>query len=147
EFASTADVVSALGTGQTDVNVGAISAGNFNAWQRGIKMYVVAAMSTYPAQGLMPTNVMARKDLYDSGVVRGVPDLRGRTFAVNARGNITEYTMWRVLSRRGRALVDVSSPSLGFPDMDSALPYGLIDAFICTEPFGTTAIAQRLGPR
>jgi NitT/TauT family transport system substrate-binding protein len=147
EFASTADVVSALGTGQTDVNVGAISAGNFNAWQRGIKMYVVAAMSIYPAEGLMPTNVMARKDLYDSGAVRGVPDLRGRTFAVNARGNITEYTMWRVLSRRGMGLDDVNAPILGFPDMVSALANGSVDAFIGSEPFGTIALDQGVGAR
>jgi ABC-type nitrate/sulfonate/bicarbonate transport system substrate-binding protein len=147
EFASTADVVSALGTGQTDVNVGAISAGNFNAWQRGVKMYVVAALSVYPAQGLMPTNVITRKELYDSGAVRGLPDLRGRPFAVNARGNITEYTLWRVLQRRDMGLDDLNTQIMGFPDMVAALANGSVDAFIASEPFGTIALDQGTGAR
>ncbi len=147
EFASTADVVSALGTGQTDVNVGAISAGNFNAWQRGVKMYVVAAMSIYPAEGLMPTSVVTRKELYDSGAVRGLPDLRGHSFAVNARGNITEYTLWRVLQRRDLGLDDLNLQIMGFPDMVAALANGSVDGFIASEPFGTIALDQGTGAR
>jgi NitT/TauT family transport system substrate-binding protein len=147
EFGSAADVVSALGTGQTDVNVGSLSAGTFNAWNRGVRMYVVAPTSIYPAEGLMPTSIIARKDLYDSGAIRGLPDLRGRSFAVNARGNITEYTMWRVLQRRGMTLDDVSSPILSFPDMVAALANGSVDAFIGSEPFGAIALDQGIGAR
>ena len=46
EVRSAADTVAALGTGQLDVNVGTISAGTFNSWQRGVKMIVPANPAT-----------------------------------------------------------------------------------------------------
>lgn len=147
EFQSTADVVSALSTGQLDVSVGTVSAGTFNAWQRGVKMIVVAPTSVYPAEGLMPTSVVVRKDLWDSGQIRSLADARGRRLAVNARGNITEYTAWLILGRRGLGLEDVNQQILPFPDQVAGLANGSIDIMVASEPFGTVAIDQGVGVR
>jgi len=147
EFQSTADVVSALGTGQLDVSVGSVSAGTFNAWQRGVKMIVAAPTSVYPAEGLMPTSVVVRKELWDTGQVRSLADARGRRVAVNARGNITEYTAWLVLGRRGLGLEEVSEQIVPFPDQVAGLANGSIDIMIASEPFGTVAIDQGVGVR
>src|SRR5947207_1316548 len=61
EVRSAADTVAALGTGQLDVNVGTISAGTFNSWQRGVKMIVAFPTSIYPGEGLLPQSAVARK--------------------------------------------------------------------------------------
>jgi len=147
EFRSAADTVAALGTGQLDVNVGSISAGTFNAWQRGVKMVVAAPTSAYPSEGLMPTNVVVRKDLYDSGAVRTAADFRGRRVAMNVRGGINEVVLMLVLARRGLTLDDVELVTLPFPDMAAALANASVDAVTPPDPFGAQAIDQGVGVR
>src|SRR5829696_7923027 len=76
EVRSAADTVAALGTGQLDVNVGTISAGTFNSWQRGVKMIVAFPTSMHPAaDGLLPQSAVARKELVESGTIQNVGDL------------------------------------------------------------------------
>jgi NitT/TauT family transport system substrate-binding protein len=147
EFRSAADIVGALGTGQMDVNLGTISAGTFNAWQRGVKMIVGAPTSLYAAEGLMPTNVVVRKDLYDSGAVRSAADFRGRKLAMNVRGGINELVVMRVLERRGLTMDDVEIATMPFPDMVPALANGSIDVMTPPDPFATIAIDQGTGVR
>jgi NitT/TauT family transport system substrate-binding protein len=147
EFRSAADVVGALGTGQLDVNVGTISAGTFNAWQRGVKMIVAAPTSVYPAEGLMPQNVVVRKELYDSGAIRTAADFRDRRVAVNVRGGINEVVLMLVLARRGLAIDDVELVTMPFPDMVAALANGSIDVMTPPDPFGTQALEQGIGVR
>jgi NitT/TauT family transport system substrate-binding protein len=147
EFRSGADVVGALGTGQLDVSSGTISAGTFNAWQRGVKMIVVASQSVYPGEGLIPSNVVVRRELFDSGAVRSAADFRGRKLAINARGGINEVIVARMLARRGLKLDDVDLVTLPFTDHISALANGAIDVTAAPEPFGTLAIDQGVGVR
>ncbi|HZU07978.1 MAG TPA: ABC transporter substrate-binding protein [Chloroflexota bacterium] len=147
EFRSAADIVSALGTGQLDVSIGTISAGTFNAWQRGVKLIVAAPTSLYPAEGLMPQNVVVRKELVDSGAVRSAADFRGRKVALNVRGGINELVVMRVLARRGLTLDDVDVQTMPFPDMIPALANGSIDVLTASDPYGTMAILQGVGVR
>jgi NitT/TauT family transport system substrate-binding protein len=147
EFRSAADIVGALGTGQLDVNLGTISAGTFNAWSRGVKMIVGAAMSAYPAEGLQPTNVVVRKELYDSGAVRSAADLRGRRVAMNVQGGINEVMVWKILARRGVGIDEVELQTMPFPDMVAALSNGSTDVLTAPDPYGTMAIDQGVGVR
>ena len=147
EFRSGTDVVGALGTGQLDVSSSTIAAGTFNAWQRGVKMIVVAPQSIYPGEGLIPGNVVVRKELVDSGAVRSAADFRDRKLAINARGGINEVIVMRMLERRGLTLDDIDLVTLPFPDHVSALANGAIDVTAAPEPFGTLAIDQNVGVR
>jgi NitT/TauT family transport system substrate-binding protein len=147
EFRSAADIVGALGTGQLDVNLGTISAGTFNAWQRGVKMIVGAAMSVYPAEGLQPSNVVVRKDLYDNGAVRSAADFRGRRIAMNVQGGINEIMVWKILARRGVGMEEVELQTMPFPDMIAALANASTDVLTAPDPYGTMAIDQGVGVR
>jgi NitT/TauT family transport system substrate-binding protein len=147
EFRSAADIVGALGTGQLDVNAGTISAGTFNAWQRGVKMIVGAPTSVYPAEGLMPTNVITRKELFDSGAVKTAADFRGRKVSINVRGGINEVVLMLVLARRGLAVEDVELVTMPFPDMIAALANGSVDVITPPDPFGAQALEQGVGVR
>ena len=43
---------------------------------------------------------MVRKDLIDSGAVRGVADLRGRVYAETVPGSVLGYVLDRTCTRR-----------------------------------------------
>ncbi|HLI29049.1 MAG TPA: ABC transporter substrate-binding protein [Chloroflexota bacterium] len=140
-FAGGADVVPALARGDVDVNLGAISAGTFNAFERGLDIRIVAPMGILPRQdSALP--LLARRDLVESGAVHSPADLRGRRVAVNTRGAIVEYLLTRALERDGLALTDVEMVTLPFPDHASAFATGAIDAAITAEPFATRALKQ-----
>ena len=51
-------------------------------------------------EGLIPGNVVVRKDIVDSGAVRSAADFRGRKLAINARGGINEAIVMRMLERQ-----------------------------------------------
>jgi NitT/TauT family transport system substrate-binding protein len=139
-FAGGADVVPALARGDFDLNLGAISAGTFNAFERGLDIKIVAPMGILPRQdSSLP--MLLRKELADSGAVREVADLRGRKIAVNTRGAIVEYLLAKVLERGNMTLADVDEVPLAFPDHAAALTTGAIDASITAEPFATRALA------
>ncbi|MBX5493180.1 MAG: ABC transporter substrate-binding protein [Chloroflexi bacterium] len=145
-FAGGADVVPALARGDVDVNLGAISAGTFNAFERGLDIKIVAPMGILPRQdSALP--LLARRDLIESGAVRSPADLRGRRVAVNTRGAIVEYLLTRALERDGLALTDVEMVTLPFPDHASAFATGAIDAAITAEPFATRALKQEVAAK
>ncbi len=138
-FAGGADVVPALARGDYDLNLGAISAGTFNAFARGLDIKIIAPMGILPKQdSSLP--LLVRKDLHDSGAVREVADLRGRRVAVNTRGAIVEYMLTKALEGAGLTLADVEEVPLAFPDHANALATGAIDASITAEPFATRAL-------
>src|SRR5262249_43267908 len=148
EVRSAADTVSALGTGQLDINVGTISAGTFSSWQRGVKMIVAFPTSMYPAaDGLLPQSVVARKELVESGGVHNGADLRGRRVSINVRAGLNELILQRILERRGLGVDDVELVFMPFPDMIAALANGSVDAIVPPDPYGTLAIDAGAGLR
>src|SRR5215211_3373986 len=76
-FDSAARMVPSLGTGQLDVGDGSHSAGLYNAVARGIGIKIVADAASGPP-GYPVVSLLFRRDLVDSGQVRGPGDLRGR---------------------------------------------------------------------
>jgi len=140
-FAGGADAVPALARGDFDVNLGAISVGTFNAYERGLDIKIVAPMGILPRQdSALP--LLVRKDLADSGTVTSVADLRGRKVAVNTRAAIVEYILTKALERGGLGLGDVDEVALNFPDHAAAFATASIDAAVTAEPFATRALSQ-----
>ncbi|HZS01898.1 MAG TPA: ABC transporter substrate-binding protein [Chloroflexota bacterium] len=134
-----ADAVPLLARGDVDLNLAAISAGTFNAFERGLDIKIVAPMGILPLHdSSLP--LLARKELIDNGTLKSVADLRGRKVAVNTKGAIVEYLLTKVLEQNGLALRDVEETPLPFPDHANALATGAIDASITAEPFATRAL-------
>ena len=134
-----ADVVPFLATGDLDINLGAISVGLFNAFDRGADIRIVAPAGIMPLEN-SPLPVVVRTELLESGQVRTPADLRGRRVAVNTRGASVEYVLTKVLERNGLTIQDVDQVPVPFPDMPAALSNGSVDAAIPAEPFATRSI-------
>ncbi len=142
-----ADVVAFLATGDLDINLGAISVGLFNAFDRGADVRIVAPAGIMPLEN-SPLPLVVRKELMDSGQVHTPADLKGRRIAVNTRGASVEYVLTKVLERNGMTINDVDQVPVPFPDMPAALSNGSVDAAIPAEPFATRSldlgVAERL---
>jgi NitT/TauT family transport system substrate-binding protein len=145
-FDSAAQMVAPLGTGQLDVGGGAPSAGLANALARGINIKVVADKGTPSIPGgVSYQGLMIRKDLWDSGEVRGPESLKGRKVALPNLGGISpEVLLQRSLQTAGLTTRDVEIVQLAFPDMLPAFGNSNIDASILIEPFVTTATERSL---
>jgi NitT/TauT family transport system substrate-binding protein len=138
-----AAVFQALAAGEVDVGRGAIAAGTFNALNRGVDMRIVATGHAEPPSGRTGNPVVVRKDLSDSGAVRAVPDLRGRTVAINGPAGGGEYTLGVVLRKHNMAFEDLNVVYMPFPDMVTALGGGSIEAAASIiEPQATTAVRR-----
>jgi NitT/TauT family transport system substrate-binding protein len=138
-----AKMIAPLSSGQLDVGAGTISAGVYNALARGVDLRIVADKGNM-APGFGYTALVARRDLWDSGAVRTLSDLRGRTFAVLVPGGDAEIALDVGLQPGGRS-ADVNIVPLPFPDMVLALANGSIDGAAPSEPFVAEAVERGVG--
>ncbi len=148
-FTTGAEMVAPLGTGQLDVGAGAPSAGLMNAIARDIPLRIVADKGNVNRDWGFQA-IMVRKDLWDSGAIRGPGDLKGRTIALNARDITPEIFFDSYLRRAGLTIADADVVTLSFPDMAAGFANRAIDAALPIEPFvtqivdaGTAAVAVR----
>jgi NitT/TauT family transport system substrate-binding protein len=138
--ATASEAVPSLGTGQIDVGNGAPGAALFNAFQRGVGIRLVAEKGS-AAPGRAVQAIVVRKDLYDSGAVRGPADLSGRRLAMpTISGSASENVIHRYMQTAGLRARDIDLLSMGFPDMAVALAGKAIDAAWMLEPFMTHAV-------
>ncbi|MDX2406767.1 ABC transporter substrate-binding protein [Streptomyces microflavus] len=141
-FDSAAKMIAPLGAGQLDVGAGAPSAGFYNAVAREVKLRIVADKGSMPKDhGYMP--LMVRKDLYDSGRVRTISDLKGLKFAEPAQATATSNTAAVMLKSGGLAYGDVKHEFLGFSEHVTAYGNKAVDAGLTTEP--SASIAEKRG--
>ena len=140
-FDSSARMVAPLATGDIDVGSGAINAATYNAFQRGITMRAVADKARnkgdYSYQALV-----VRKDLWDSGAVRSLKDLKGRKFVTTANGGNESAVIEEALRAVGLTSADLDMSLLSMPQQVAAYASGALDASILPEPFLSAAIKQ-----
>ena len=141
-FDSAAKMIAPLGTGQLEVGAGSPAAGFFNAAARGLDVRIVADKGSMP-QGYGYLSLLVRKDLVDSGKVKGFADLKGLKVALPAPGTTTDSTLNEALKRGGLKWSDVDIVYMGFPQHVLALQNRAIDAAVTTEPSATRA--EQLG--
>jgi NitT/TauT family transport system substrate-binding protein len=140
-FQTAADMVAPLGLGQLDVGGGAPSAGLMNAIvSRDIPLRIVADKGNLnPGFGFQ--GIVVRKDLWDSGAIRGPADMRGRKIALNARDITPEVVIDRYLRTGGLTVADVDIVTMSVADTVSAIANGSVDVAFSIEPF-VTQIAE-----
>jgi NitT/TauT family transport system substrate-binding protein len=105
------------------------------AASQGAKLRIVAD----GAQTLPDTNVIM---IAKRSAIRSVQDLRGKTIAVNALGNIGSLMVDSTLRTFGVPLNSIKFKVLPFPQMAAALQDHLVDAAWMAEPFITQAGEQ-----
>ncbi len=138
-FDSSARMVAPLATGEIDVGSGAVGAGTYNAFERGITLRAVIDKArnkgVYSYQGLM-----VRKELWDKGEIRSPKDLKGHKFAMTAPGSNEWSVLNDLLTQAGLKLSDVETVTLSMPQQVAAYASGAIDVSFLPEPFMSAAI-------
>jgi NitT/TauT family transport system substrate-binding protein len=135
-FASAAKMLPALTAGEIEVSVGTASAGLFNAIAAGAPYRIVADKGQARA-GSGYVLLAVRKDLVDSGQVKGVKDLKGKKVALFAKGIIQDYLMGKMAEEAGLTIKDFDITYLGAPSQLTALETKAIDAAQTVEPWGS----------
>lgn len=145
-FASAPKMMPALATGQLDVATGAPSAALYNAMASGMDFKIVADKGQIrPGHG--GTMLTVRKDLVDSGQVKSVRDLKGRTVAIGAKGIALDYFLAKAMEEAGLTYEALTVTYLAYPDAVRALASKAVDGMWAPEPWGARAEAQGVGVR
>ena len=145
-FNSAAIMIAPLAAGQLDVGGGSPSAGLYNAAARHINIKIVADKGSIPP-GYGYSAVLVRKDLVDSGRVRGFADFKGLKVAIGEDGTGTTSALNEALKLGGLTYGDVEIVKLAFPQHLMALANKAIDASMTNEPTVTRAMREGVAVR
>jgi NitT/TauT family transport system substrate-binding protein len=139
-------LIGPIATGELDIGSAGPSAALFNALERGVHIRLVADQNTvFPGQASIA--MLVRKDLFDSGQVKSVADLKGRTFALAARRATMELDLLKALRQAGLSAGDIKLVVMPFPQINAALAGKTIDAGWQLEPLVAAAVAQNIAVR
>jgi NitT/TauT family transport system substrate-binding protein len=140
---NSSDMPPQLAAGSLDVGAGSFTVSLINAIQRGLDLKLVADKARcLPGSGALQTVV--RKDLYDSGKVRGPKDFKGLTFGIQSVGSGNEVELDLFLKKGGLGINDVTRKSLTYPDMPVAFSNKSVDATSAPEPTPSQLVHQGL---
>jgi len=132
------DFVPALGLNQVQVAAGSPSAGLFNALNRGIVIRIVADWAHVGAGDDATFALVARSDLLDSGAIKTLADLKGKTIAVGPNhGSVNDILIAEALKKGGLALGDANLVLMGFADGIAGLTSHRLDGALMIEPLVT----------
>ena len=135
------DMLAGIASGDIQIGTGGVGPALMNAINRGLDIRLVAPLHT--ERPPLSTPLVVRKELWDSGEVRSVADLRGRTVSLNSRASATAYWLHASLATGGLTPNDVDVQVLSFPDAVVAMANGALDAGLVGEPVAT--LAERNG--
>lgn len=143
---SLAKQIAPLSSGALDIGCGAISAALYNAVSRDIEMKVVADKGRN-APGYGYNSIIVRKDLVDSGAVKTLADLKGRTIATIGVGSVDMSIINEAMKTVGMTYDDIKQTSLPLPSHLIALKNKGIEVTLTPEPFATLIVDKGLGVR
>ncbi len=135
-FPTAAKMIVPLASGQLDVGGGSVSAGLYNAAERGIGIRIVADKGT-SKPGHTFSALMVRNDLIASGRYKSFSDLKGMHIATAAFGTGNAATINAALKKGGLKYSDADMVDLGFADHIAAFANKRIDASMTSEPVAT----------
>jgi NitT/TauT family transport system substrate-binding protein len=138
-FAAAAKMVPVLGTGELAAGGGAVSAGLYNAVERGVEMKVVADKAHHDPDSSHAA-LLVRKDLIASGRFKSFADLRGLKVALSGKGTSDESVLNEALRLGGLHWGDCEVVYMGFPQHPAAFANGAIDASLTAEPALTNTL-------
>lgn len=145
-FTGSGDMVGLLAGGRLDVGGGAVAAGPFNAFARGIDIRIVADKSRV-MPGRTYVGLVARKELVASGELKTLKDLAGKRVAIPLKGSIAEAEMHVALKKAGLTFKDITLSEMPFPNMPAAIGNNAIDAAVLIDPITEGAVKRGLVAR
>jgi NitT/TauT family transport system substrate-binding protein len=138
---SLANQVAPLSIGELDVASGAISAGVYNAVDRGIPIKIVADKGrNAPQYGF--NAIMVRKDLYDSGKVKSLADLKGGSIAMIGVGSSDLSVMNEAMKSVGLTYDDIKVTQLALPNHLVAMKNKAMEWTLTPDPFATKMVEE-----
>lgn len=140
-------LIGPLATGEIDIATGGVSAGLFNAIERGVQLRIYADQHTaFPGRSAIA--LLVRKDLIDGGQVKTLADLKGRPIGLSTRRATIELTLLKALRAAGVTNpADVNLVAMGFAQMTAAFAGRTLDAAFQVEPLVADAVAKGLAVR
>jgi NitT/TauT family transport system substrate-binding protein len=132
EFKQSGLSVPALARGDLDISTDSIGSSLFSAIARGLEIKVVADKG-HLGVGCSPSAIVVRKDLYDSGEVTTIDQLKGRKAALSLIP-VWGYVYENILSKGNLTLDDIEVVKLSTAARITALETGSIDAASITDP-------------
>ena len=133
------DMVPMIANGQLDISQQAVSPATFNAVLRGVSMKAILDGS-HADPGQHSHATMVRKELWDSGAVRTLPDLVGRRVGSGTPPVGPSIGVDRGLRLYGHRIEEFELVQLSQPDMPAALANGSVDGAVVFEPAISTAL-------
>ena len=144
-FQAAAPIATALAAGAVEVGATGLTAALYNIVLQGEKLWIVADKGREWA-GFPLVGIVVQKELWDSGKVRSIKDLKGRTIGVTQLGSTFHYHIGNILEKEGLALSDVRIvPLQAMPATVEALKGKSVDAILVPQPFPGATEAQGFG--
>jgi NitT/TauT family transport system substrate-binding protein len=135
---TSANTIAMLATNRLQIVAGGISAGYFNALEKGIPVTIIADRVSTPIRH----ELMLRPDLKTE--IKDLKQLKGRTIASNGVGSVSTYEVGKMLETAGLKASDVDIKILRFPQMGAAFANKAIDAALVIPPFTYEFLDQHL---
>jgi len=132
--ASAADALPLLATDKLNVGSGGSSPGLFNALKRGVPVQIVSDKWSVLPPGLGSGRLLVRRDLFDSGEVKTVADLKGRRIAVNNIQSASLNYVMRGIAKGNLGKDDVKLVEMPFNQFVPAFEKKAIDAAMVYAP-------------
>jgi NitT/TauT family transport system substrate-binding protein len=138
-----------IARGDLDIAPVVAGPGLFNAPAQGFDLKVIGKQDDMGRGWNDATWVIVRKDLWDSGAIRTIADLRGHTIDAGPNGSPVNALMRGALSKAGLNPADVKlSTRLATPaDWLAALRNNAVDVLAAVEPVASLLVKQGLGVR
>ncbi|HZS01921.1 MAG TPA: ABC transporter substrate-binding protein [Chloroflexota bacterium] len=140
---SSSGLLPLLATNQVQFGSSSLDPAVLNAVLRGINIKILQDKARFRAESGTAA-LMARQDLYDSGELRELPQIRGKTIAQMGRNLTPDYYMETAFKRVGLTLDDVDFALMQLTDMPVALANKAVDAAWMYEPLLTTMVLRGL---
>ena len=133
---TSANTIALLAQNRLQIVAGGISAGYFNALEKGLPVPVIADRVSTP----IGHNLMLRPDLKDQ--IKSLKDMKGRIVASNGAGSVSTYEVGKMLETEGLKISDVDVKVFPFTQMALAFNNKAIDAAIVIPPFVSQFLDQ-----
>jgi NitT/TauT family transport system substrate-binding protein len=144
-FQAAAPIATALAAGQLDVGATGLTAALYNIVLGGEQLWIVADKGReWPGYPLVA--IVVQKELWDSGGLRSIKDLKGKRIGVTQIGSTFHYHIGNILEKDGLTLADVKIvPLQAMPATVEALKGKQVDAILVPQPFPGATEAQGFG--
>jgi NitT/TauT family transport system substrate-binding protein len=138
---SSSGLLPLLATNQVQFGSSSLDPAVLNAVARGINIKILQDKARFRAESGTAA-LMARADLYDSGELNELSEIRGKTIGVLGRNLTPDYYMETAFKKVGLTLDDVSFATMQLTDMPVAFANKAVDAAWMYEPLLTTVMLR-----